>query len=1084
MFEAGSRHPRVETMAAFVEGTLAPEEVKTVANHLRDCSECRDVVSGAAEFERHEARVPGNRRWWLAAALIAGIGLGAPLFRTASRHDQNTSLAHLIDAAPRAHRTVAARLSGFGWARLQPPSRGGVAADPAELQLAGAVGDVLADPTGEATPAGRHARGDALLLIGRRADAIAELERAAAPSTDARIWNDLAAARLELAIDDGRPSNLPLALAAVNRAAALAPDAAEPRFNRALILEQLGIRDQARAAWQHALNAGPSGEWDIESREHLRALEDRGAKRFDKRQLETSTAAAMVRDFPQETRAHAEGPLLGEWADAAAAHDRAGAAARLSVLRAVGAAQASQRGEHLLADSVAAIDGLSGREAPSPVPQTDDVGRRGRLPSTEPSEDLIEGHRLYRDGRVALGRREAGAADALLRRAADLFARGGSPFANVAVSYASTAAFMQHRGAEARDETLRLRAAIDASRYRALAAQLDWTLAVAANADGDWGAGARLADQAAAAFRALGEQKNAATLDGFAADAFDVIGGADAACQRRIRVCTVLDAPADRSRRATYLRSAAVALERFGHPDGAAAILDVAAEDLRDDPALLASVLTHRARLGGADRADAERSLTAARQAIARVHDAALRETLQVQLDVADAVVRRAGDPRASIAALDRAIAFFPASRMRQFLPEAYVERGRSYRLAGDATAAAADYAAALREIELQRKTIDDGELRLRFLDTATTAIDESIELHLARGAVAEAFTVADSARAGTAGPLVMPQLPRGTALVEYALLPHALVLFCLADGQLTAQQIPIDRNVLGDRIAAFAKQIRARGDVDAEAAALHRLLIAPLEARLETSDRLVLVPDRQLYGLPFAVLRDARRGEYLVERYTLRIAAAAAVADEPADASLQPALVVADPASPQGPRLPRSGEEGARIASLQAATLLTGDEATRTRFIASAPASALIHYAGHAESDGAGAAGALLLADGNLTSADVARLTLRARPLVVLAACGTVRGDAAHVSGMPGLVRAFLTAGARAVIGTLWEVDDDVAAALFLRLHEHLRTGASPADALRTAQLEMIHASDARLHHPATWGPVVVIQQSKRREP
>src|SRR5207253_4361596 len=127
----------------------------------------------------------------------------------------------------------------------------------------------------------------------------------------------------------------------------------------------------------------------------------------------------------------------------------------------------------------------------------------------------------------------------------------------------------------------------------------------------------------------------------------------------------------------------------------------------------------------------------------------------------------------------------------------------------------------------------------------------------------------------------------------------------CRAQGQLTTEQDAIDRNALANRIATFSKRMRERADVDAEAAALHRLLIAPLQPRLETSAGLVIVPDRQLYGLPFAALRDAARGQYLLERYTLRFAASAASAEEtPETVALQPALVVADPPAPNLPRL------------------------------------------------------------------------------------------------------------------------------------------------------------------------------------
>jgi CHAT domain-containing protein len=139
-----------------------------------------------------------------------------------------------------------------------------------------------------------------------------------------------------------------------------------------------------------------------------------------------------------------------------------------------------------------------------------------------------------------------------------------------------------------------------------------------------------------------------------------------------------------------------------------------------------------------------------------------------------------------------------------------------------------------------------------------------------------------------------------------------------------------------------------------------------------------------------------------------------------------------------------------------------------------------LIYFAGHADSDSGRSSAALLLADGaTLDESDIVRLHLDRNPLVVLAACGTFRGDAMHVAGMPSLARAFLLAGARAVVGTLWEVEDDVTSALFLDFSNQLRAGASPARALGHAQRAMLHSSEPRLMHPATWAPVEVVSGS-----
>src|SRR5436305_12324313 len=95
------RHPEAQVMAAFVDGTLAPDEIAAVAGHLRDCADCRTVVSETARFEREEesaARPRSNARWLAAAAAIVAIIVAVPLLRP------RTPIGKLIDAVPRAHR--------------------------------------------------------------------------------------------------------------------------------------------------------------------------------------------------------------------------------------------------------------------------------------------------------------------------------------------------------------------------------------------------------------------------------------------------------------------------------------------------------------------------------------------------------------------------------------------------------------------------------------------------------------------------------------------------------------------------------------------------------------------------------------------------------------------------------------------------------------------------------------------------------------------------------------------------------------------------------------------------------------------
>jgi CHAT domain-containing protein len=262
---------------------------------------------------------------------------------------------------------------------------------------------------------------------------------------------------------------------------------------------------------------------------------------------------------------------------------------------------------------------------------------------------------------------------------------------------------------------------------------------------------------------------------------------------------------------------------------------------------------------------------------------------------------------------------------------------------------------------------------------------------------------------------------------------------------------------------------------VHAASSAVYALLIAPIRSLLNGVDELVIVPDGRLFAVPFAALYDAGSRRWLLDDFEIRFAPAVGSLKPAGSTSLSPALIVGDPPSSR-PRLARGRAEAEQIAAVHHGRLLSADAATRARFIEAARGSALIYFAGHAESDLLDRDSALLLAGGAISESDIARMRLEQHPLVVLAACGTFRGDPMHVAGMSSLARAFLTAGARAVVGTLWEVDDDVAASLFLQFHENLRADASPARALREAQRSMIRSSDPRLAHPATWSPVEVL--------
>ena len=116
---------------------------------------------------------------------------------------------------------------------------------------------------------------------------------------------------------------------------------------------------------------------------------------------------------------------------------------------------------------------------------------------------------------------------------------------------------------------------------------------------------------------------------------------------------------------------------------------------------------------------------------------------------------------------------------------------------------------------------------------------------------------------------------------------------------------------------------------------------------------------------------------------------------------------------------------------------------------------------------------------NGLLTGEEVSSLDLAQCDLVVLSACESGRGRlAAAGQGVLSLSRAFREAGARTVIGSLWQVRDDSTRDLMLDFYDRLwNRGESKLDALRDAQLAMLRRNrekhgDSR---PATWGAFVL---------
>jgi CHAT domain-containing protein len=111
---------------------------------------------------------------------------------------------------------------------------------------------------------------------------------------------------------------------------------------------------------------------------------------------------------------------------------------------------------------------------------------------------------------------------------------------------------------------------------------------------------------------------------------------------------------------------------------------------------------------------------------------------------------------------------------------------------------------------------------------------------------------------------------------------------------------------------------------------------------------------------------------------------------------------------------------------------------------------------------------------DGFLEVSEISELDLDC-DLVVLSACQTGRGQLLSGEGILGLSRAFLYAGARSVVVSLWNVSDISTAQLMKTFYQHLVDKTSNAAALRQAKLKMARGG-TETRHPYYWAPFIVV--------
>ena len=432
-------------------------------------------------------------------------------------------------------------------------------------------------------------------------------------------------------------------------------------------------------------------------------------------------------------------------------------------------------------------------------------------------------------------------------------------------------------------------------------------------------------------------------------------------------------------------------------------------------------------------------------------------------------------------------------------------------RVLPDAHEAEARIAEAITLVESTRLELRSRDLRASYFSTARDFYDEAIELALKPGGsgAIRAFDWSERGRARTlldragvnpaetehyafgAAAIQRDLLDSSTALLEYARVRDRFYAFVATASGLRALDLGPARAIESAEEALTAKlRDAAAGDPSPELARVAKLVWTAAGGPLESSrvTRVVIAAEGGLARVPFAALPNAA-GKPLIARFEIELAPSAslvlarrtrprqtshdvAVFSNPVFSSADPRVVKSVssvPAKLDLASLPFSAEESRAIqqAAPEGVRAFSGFGASLENFRTAAETpGAVLHVATHAiieASDPAASRLVFSLVDekgaprrGELRVSGIYAMNVR-RDLVVLSACRSAEGPEVRGEGPQSLARAFLYAGGRALVSSLWDVGDSAAAAFMQRFYRAIfEHRLAPSAALRAASLDL----------------------------
>ncbi len=338
----------------------------------------------------------------------------------------------------------------------------------------------------------------------------------------------------------------------------------------------------------------------------------------------------------------------------------------------------------------------------------------------------------------------------------------------------------------------------------------------------------------------------------------------------------------------------------------------------------------------------------------------------------------------------------------------------------------------------------------------------------------------------------VKKTLDENTALLSYHLSEPDLITFVITKNSFTYVKNPINY-FFNQRIDSLCKMIyrnssAPQNQISIHASELYTLLIAPIQQKLSSVKRIIIIPDAELLSLPFDILLDSDN-KYLIEKFSIQYLYSTALLLDKKQTLNDQSTLAFTPFSKSSytdstiyyPRLSESEKEVKNLPG----ELYSDSSATKQNFLTRVNSHGILHLATYSLLDNKQPMQSYIAfyptqndSIYKLYVNEIYKLHLDSTRLVILSAAQTMYEQSEKSKGLLNLCNAFKQAGCSNIITSLWKANDQSTSIILSKLHYYLSRGFSPDVALQKAKIDLLRNTtlDQNFKLPSNWANFVSI--------